>query len=509
MSTAMGLLCMMLVPAGANQPFAFGVEYIVPGLAKTYAETGATWGKTAPAGFDWGTIEPKPPVGGKHTYDFSFADGLLREYQDAGFRNFQIYLQVRNEWATSKPLPKVGHASMPPKPQYLPDYAAWLRAMVERYNGDGKNDMPGLKYPVRYWEIEAEWMTFWPASVKEYLDLLRAAHDTIKQADPEAQIILQGILLWGIFEGDPDAKEIEKRLSVPVWGPARRKILGDVSELLSHPELFDAVEFHSLSDWSDVFATVRFLRGEMSKHGYGKPIWAGDVNANINPMLWWNHGNYPYVDAQKQGILSWINAMKTPTHAMHRVAEKWFRAEQARFTAKKLLSFMGEGLAGANMGNMEDWGFFAVLPVITGSQGFCGLIDVKPIRRMDEPRVCTQRRPAFWTLKMLIGKLDGYGGAERLDLGTSVYAWRFHAPEEAAGRARSIVAIWYDQGKGLLPGDREPQVQVSLPIEGSRATVTPVITQIGQEAAQGRDVEVIDGNIAIMVGQAPLIVEDW
>ena len=488
-------------------PFAFGVEYMVPGLARIYAATGAKWAKAAPEGFDWGTIEPKPPANGQHAYDFTIPDTLIREYQEAGFQNFHIYLQCRNPWATSKPLPRTGHPSYPPKPQFMDDYAAYVRAMVERYDADGKEDMPGLRYPIRYWEIEAEWGTFWPAGVDEYLTLLRVARQAVKDADPEAQVILQGFLLWGIFEGDPDSTELERRLSDPMYGRGRRALLAATSDVLSHPELFDVVEYHSLSDWTEVFGTARFLRGEMHKHGYEKPLWAGDVNFNINPMLWWGQANYPYVAAQKNAILKWLQAMKNPRDPLHKQAEAWFRAEQARFTAKKILSCMGEGLAGINMGNLEDWEVFSILPAVTGTGGFCGLIDRKPPRRMDEPRVPGEPRPAYWTMKQIIEKLSHCHSPQRLDLGKWVYAWRFQG-QGAQGQGGSVVALWYEEPRGLLPGQPEPKRTVYLPTTATSVIVYPIITAAGQREVTGTAKQVDQGQVRLVVGSAPVIVSE-
>lgn len=43
---------------------------------------------------------------------------------------------------------------------YVPDdmgaYTTWVRALVERYDGDGVGDMPGLTAPIRYWEVDNE-----------------------------------------------------------------------------------------------------------------------------------------------------------------------------------------------------------------------------------------------------------------------------------------------------------------------------------------------------------------
>ena len=45
-------------------------------------------------------------------------------------------------------------------PRYLPEdmvaYEAYVRARVERYDGDGVDDMPGLLAPVRAWEVDNE-----------------------------------------------------------------------------------------------------------------------------------------------------------------------------------------------------------------------------------------------------------------------------------------------------------------------------------------------------------------
>ncbi|MBC7287802.1 MAG: hypothetical protein H5T86_07110 [Armatimonadetes bacterium] len=491
-------------------PFAFGVEYMVPGLAEIYAATGATWAKAAPAGFDWGTIEPKPPENGHHIYDFTVPDALIREYQNAGFRNFHIYLQCRNPWATSTPLRAFGHASFPPKPEYLDDYAAYVRAMVERYDADGKEDMPGLLYPVRYWEIEAEWGTFWPAGIPEYLDLLRVARRAAREADAQAQVILQGFLLWGIFEGNPDEGELQRRLADPKFGRGRRKLLSGIAEVLGYPSLFDAVEYHSLSDWTEVFGTVRYLREQMRRHGYEKPIWAGDVNFSINPMLWWGQPNYPYTPDQKNEILKWLAAMKNASSPLHAQAEKWFRAEQARFTAKKLISCMGEGLAGINMGNLEDWEVFSILPAVTGTGGFCGLIDRKPPRRMDEPRRPGQPRPAYWTMKLIIEKLGGCHNPQRLSgLGKNVYAWRFKGPDaQGTTLPVSTIALWYEPPRGLLPGQPLPSADVELETAARRVVITPIVTEIGQTRAPATVQNPRKGRISLRIGPAPVIIEE-
>lgn len=496
-------------------PFAFGIEYMVPGLAGLYARTGATWAKAAPAGFDWGTIEPKPPAGGKHAYDWTMPDALVREYQEAGFRHFHIYTQARSAWASSRPLPLVGHPAFMPKPQYLPDYTEYIRNLVERYDGDGAADMPGLRFPIRYWEVEAEWGTFWQSSLADYLQLLRLAHGAIKAADPQAQVILQGFLFMGVFDGDPDLEKLDERKALPGIGPKIAQGLSDLEELLKHPDLFDAVEFHSLGDWTEIVGTAKFLRSAMRRHGCEKSIWAGDINFTLNPMLWWGKPYYPYTAEQKGDIERWLQAMRNPGHPRHAEALRWFRAEQAAFVAKKLLCCIGEGLAGANMGNLEDWPLFGILPTISGTGGFCGLADIeglgpapKGLPKAAAPRRPGKPRPAFWTLTLLIEKLQPYRAATRLPVGPGLYAYRFHTPAPASQAPPSTVALWHDDGRGQLPGDPEPQAQVALPTRAKRATLTPIITAIGQEKATPRPASASNGRLVLTATETPVLIDE-
>lgn len=520
------LSCALLLALGASldteggtwtrsEPFAFGIEYMAPGLARTYAATGAFWAKGTPAGFDWNTIEPKPPVGGKHAYDWTIPDTLVREYQEAGFRHLHIYTQARSAWAGVKALPLVGHPSLMPRRERLADYAEYLRQMVERYDGDGVADMPGLRFPIRHWEIEAEWGTFWHGTLDEYLELLRIAHKTVKQADPNAQVILQGLLFMGIFDGDASLPQLERLKASPIHRAKIEQGLRDIPQLLKHHELFDIVEFHSLGDWTEVANTARYLREQMAKLGYQKPIWAGDVNFNLNPMLWHGQPYYPYVAAQKEAIHGWLVAMRDARHPRHAQALQWFRAEQASFTAKKLLCAFGEGLAGINMGNLEDWPLFAVLPGISGTGGFCGLIDLAGTERRPPGlppgfarRIPGQPRPAYWTLKLLIGKLGPYMAVTPLDLGKGIHAYRFHQPRPPTHRPRAIVAAWHEDGKGQLPGDPEPSIQAALPAAARSAAIVPIITAIGQADPKPRPAEIRNGTIHLTLTETPVLIEE-
>jgi hypothetical protein len=101
----------------------------------------------------------------------------------------------------------------------MEDYKAYLRALVQRYDTNHPDHAPGLRYPVEYWEIEAEWGTgFWQGSLEEYLELLRVAYSTIKQANPRAKVILIGSS-WQECLRDI----LIRRIFPPPWRPCRHR----------------------------------------------------------------------------------------------------------------------------------------------------------------------------------------------------------------------------------------------------------------------------------------------
>lgn len=76
-------------------------------------------------------------------------------------------------------------------------YEGFVQRAVERYDGDGINDMPGLKYPVKYWEVSnepsmQEELTFFTGTPQDYVEILQTTHDAVEAADPDATVVQGG-----------------------------------------------------------------------------------------------------------------------------------------------------------------------------------------------------------------------------------------------------------------------------------------------------------------------------
>lgn len=93
-------------------------------------------------------------------------------------------------------------------PADLAAYQAWVAGIVERYDGDGVDDMPGLRAPVRYWEVDNEPDLHNSAAPRDgggrvdpsqfqtpaqYATVLVATSAAIKGADPQAVVLSAGI----------------------------------------------------------------------------------------------------------------------------------------------------------------------------------------------------------------------------------------------------------------------------------------------------------------------------
>jgi len=481
-----------------RENFALGVEYMVPGLAEVYARTGVKWAKAMGQGFSWADIEPSAPVKGRHSYRWDFTDRLILEYQKAGFQNFHIYVKSMSPWASTKPMKLIGHGSSPLKPEHIEDYKAFLTALVQRYNLQHPDHVPGLLYSVEYWEIESEWGTgFWQGTVSEYLDLLRIAYSTVKKANPEAKVILIGFFLAGLFEGHPDLQEIPLTLSrMPA---KRRKItvqyLTEMKELLAHPEIFDVVEFHSLSDWSEIPGMIRFLRQTMKEYNYEKPIWVGDVNYTASPLVFWGNPVPPYGEDQKPAIQETLKALAEEKHPRRKEVISWFRAEQAKGLVKKAVLAMAEGARGINLGNLKDEPMFALAPGLAGTVAFQGLIDTEGI-----PARPGKERPAYRALTLLVEKLGHFFRVQSLDSGPGIYSYEF-----TGERNNKVYVFWYDDGQRYLPGDKEPEKEVNLMLPGGSYLLTE--TPTGEKTVFGKIIFLPSSGIKIRLTTTPVFLE--
>ncbi len=223
---------------------------------------GVMWERAHPGFANWQEIEPE--VG---QYNWEKIDEYVRGAQE---KNIQILFTVWpfTEWdqetcnshlkwhpndGGKDPRDFLSLAHRKGKPCDMEAYKQFLKKLVERYDGDGVEDMSDLLYPVTHWEIGNEPDgpdgDFFQGSDEDYFEILKASYATIKQADSNAKVLIAAVATPGPEE------------------PVRP----DFSTLklyeLGAANYFDIMNCHS-------FGGSRGVREYLKKFGAGdRPIW--------------------------------------------------------------------------------------------------------------------------------------------------------------------------------------------------------------------------------------------
>lgn len=241
----------------------------------------------------WNQIEPQ-----KGNYQFRKADAGVRVVQNSGL-DLVVTLRPVSRWGVN-----IDHAGLARRPKVLlnsvPDSILWsgyphdletwltmVRTCVERYDGDGVNDMPGLKRPIIHWQIDNEIMWQWQSPMKDYVKLFNATAQEIKRANPEAKVILGAIdqssgLAFGdgvgdmayLWHGQKNPKKLTRQQVLATQRYQTYKRKADL--VLKHSGPYsDIIDFHDYGqDAEDLVASVKWLNQETNRHGYQRPIWS-------------------------------------------------------------------------------------------------------------------------------------------------------------------------------------------------------------------------------------------
>ena len=149
------------------------------------------------------------------------------------------------------------------KPCSMENYKRFLLALVDRYDGDGQNDMPGLIKPIIYWEImnEPEFKMFFKGTEDEFVEIFNFSSKLIKSKQKDAVIIMAGAA--GMF---PESKKF--------WKSALPKIKND----------FDIANIHHITP-PDGKCDKDFWVGDFSELlqslNIDKPIWVTEAMTGV------------------------------------------------------------------------------------------------------------------------------------------------------------------------------------------------------------------------------------
>ena len=80
------------------------------------------------------------------------------------------------------------------KPCSMEDYKNFLLNLVDRYDGDGNKDMPGLTKPIVHWEImnEPEFKMFFKGTEDDFVEIFNFSSKIIREKQKDAVIVMAG-----------------------------------------------------------------------------------------------------------------------------------------------------------------------------------------------------------------------------------------------------------------------------------------------------------------------------
>jgi hypothetical protein len=261
-------------------PSIFGAESAEISTYKLQSmrEAGAYFARTSP--FSWEAIEPvrtSPPTYHWETVDETIVGGA----NSLGLKMIAT-VKFTPAWAQKVP----GVYCGPVAQEALDEFAEFMRALVTRYSGPS--------YGVKYWEIGNEvdidatlvsphnMYGCWGDQNEKYYggeyyaQMLKAVYPAIKAADPQAQVLIGGLLLDCDPTNPPadkDCKSSKFLEGILVGGGA---------------SYFDIVSFHAFGFYTQgriyeevptwyprggvVMGKINFLRQVMTEYGVDKPI---------------------------------------------------------------------------------------------------------------------------------------------------------------------------------------------------------------------------------------------
>lgn len=142
----------------------------------------------------WGLIEPK--LG---QYNWRGLDERVGALLRLGIRPFLTF-ESKSDWGTRPETRAVKNGA----PIDMAVWRGFVRRVVERYDGDGQSDMPGLDGRVPYYQVANEWESpenpsgGWIGSGTDLIAFINATGDEVKAADPEAVFVLGGIAAFNM-----------------------------------------------------------------------------------------------------------------------------------------------------------------------------------------------------------------------------------------------------------------------------------------------------------------------
>ena len=193
----------------------------------------------------WGLIQPGDEELEKGRYDWKQSDYV---YNSAP-KEIEIFANIgaaRKRMKRGAPPNPRTHTFK--SPYYEEKYQAFVRALVERYDGDGIDDMPGLKKPVRFWQVDNE-PDLATRDWEGYANLMKITYTAVKASCSDCQVAMGGLAM-----GKPGFEKF--------YAPVLERLGG------RYVDIFDFHFFGGAGKWQTIQKLYHLVRTGLDQRGY-------------------------------------------------------------------------------------------------------------------------------------------------------------------------------------------------------------------------------------------------
>ncbi len=464
----------------------------------------------------WNVVEPDPPDKGVHHYDWQVLDTAFRAVAEAS-QMLELTIRPVSDWGTIVPVDAMtGDACCwmsPIKKDADSDTEAWgmtaheawhsfVFNLVERYDGDGLDDAPGIdRKVIRHLmlgnEPEAPGHFFLNGgSVGAYHQMLQATFDAAKTADPEILVVRGKSNFGNVFDDAPDSATVL----------AERNRAGFIDSLLKSldagGEHYDLFGINFNDHHTGLEHITNWLSSEMSQRAFANPFLVADARTTL----------FSRDNSDDSAILpprypaEFMQILDDPSHAEYSARKKVQQADEVRQSISKILWALATGQRAISL-----------QPIIGPldpeySHGdkrymwlYAGLFDPFVYETTGDLREA--REPVYFAVKQLMDAVIGASSTvEKLQLGENVFAAKLTRRDD------DLLFLWHedpfvlDEAK-LVRRHQEITVDVRGVFADELVRVRSFVTELDSENQPVFRESLLTPANAVPIDEMPLMVE--
>jgi hypothetical protein len=487
-------------------------------------------------GGGWATMQPTPTS----PYDFSQSDPPV---QTIGAKGFSVVWNLRPTAAWSQ-LANPDCVDGPGIDDCAPDAAheqAWkdyIKAVVERYDGDGLEDMPGLTVPIEFYVMDQEvafegtegsgdyaealGYGFWDDSIPNLIRLHEITYEAIHEADPSglSKLVGSGGLLFDLYSDFPNypasnpgpGSTVSARLDgANPKGAIFRAGFDGLVQLLtalgddSDGIKCDYIEWHPHNGWRAIDQSLALIQ----QYAPSKPIFVDDMWSNMfartSPLGGWTEfiggeqieGDFP--NATVPDYVTLADGLK----ANNATIVNWYNAKGARGAVKSFTTALGAGAERVSFSGSNDPCAYQFLTSCLDQQAIFGWFGYSHLLGTKATNYAT--KPVYYTMKLLVDELQSMTAVNRLGVSANplTRVYKFDRPSGGP-----VYVAWSEAG----PVPADPAVPngetVAIPVGTASVKLTRIVTAPGQTTPATQTLSAPGNELTIQLGFEPVFLEE-